>query len=316
MSAQAAHGESRPSSRDGFIVVAALWILLALATLATVAAAYVAQSAIALSVNDEAVQTEALVGASLELAAYRLSSVERRPTRGDFRFRMSHAEVTVEYISEAARIDLNAAPKELIAGLFAVLGAKPDAAAQYADRVVAWRTPPQPNAPDSEDALYRAAGLRYSPRRSPFSHVDELWLVLSLPPALVERALPFVTIYSGLREVNVLDAPAEVIAALPGISSGRLNAFLEQRESMPADPQFIAGALGENQAGATIKGSDAYRVRTRIAFDNGWRKTSEAVIMMQVGSSVEPYLVLSWQDDIDPAAGTRRAAGGRRAGGG
>jgi general secretion pathway protein K len=134
--------------------------------------------------------------------------------------------------------------------------------------------------------------------------------VLSLPPALVERALPFVTIYSGMREVNVLDAPAEVIAALPGMSSGRLNAFLEQRESLPADPQFIAGALGENQAGVTSKGSDAYRVRTRIAFDNGWRKTSEAVIMMQVGSSVEPYLVLSWQDDIDPAAGARRAGGG------
>jgi general secretion pathway protein K len=312
MSTQVGRKARADSSRDGFIIVAALWILLALATLASVAAAYVSQSAVALTVNDEAVQTEALVTASLELTAYRLSSaaVDARPTRGAFRFRLSRANVAVEYLSEAARIDLNSAPKALIAGLFAALGAQPEAAVAYADRVVAWRTPPPPNAPDSEDALYRAAGLRYSPRRAPFSHVDELWLVLHLPPALVERALPFVTIFSGLREVNVLDAAPEVIAALPGMSSGRLNAFLDQRASLPADPKFIAGALGDNQAGATIKGSNAYRVRTRIAFDNGWRKMSEAVIIMQAGNVAEPYQVLSWQDDIDPAGAAAQAGGG------
>jgi general secretion pathway protein K len=304
---------ARPrSASEGFIVVATLWILLALATMASVAAAYMAQSAIALTVNDEAVQTEALVEASLELTAYPLSATaaERRPLRGEFRFRLLHAQVTVEYLAEAARVDLNNAPPALIAGLFAALGAKPEAAAQYAERVVAWRTAPPPNAADSEDALYRAAGLSYSPRRAPFSHVDELWLVLNLPAALVERALPFVTVYSGMRDVNVLVAPAEVIAALPGMSAGRLNAFLDQRESLPADPQFIAGALGDNQVGATIKGSDAYRVRTHIAFDNGWRKTSEAVIMMVTGSATVPYVVLSWQDDIDQVVAARRTGGG------
>jgi general secretion pathway protein K len=312
MSMQVGRGARPELSCDGFILVAALWILLALATFASVAAAYVSQSAIALTVNDEAVQTEALVGASLELTAYRLSASagDRRPTRGTFHFRLSRAEVEVEFLSEAARIDLNNAPKALIAGLFAALGAKSDAAEQYAERVVAWRTAPPPNAPDSEDALYRAAGLRYSPRRSPFSHVDELWLVLNLPAALVERALPFVTIYSGMRDVNVLDAPAEVIAALPGMSSGRLNAFLDQRRSLPADPQFVAGALGDHQVGATIKGSDAYRVRTRIVFDNGWRKTSEAVIGIQFGNVVQVYQVLSWRDDIDDPAVAPRAGGG------
>src|SRR5262249_42542521 len=158
------------------------------------------------------------------------------------------------FLSEAARIDLNAAPKALIAGLFAVLGAQADAAEQYAERVVGWRSPPKVNVQDSEDALYRAAGLLYSPRRSAFNHVDELWLVLGLPPALVERALPFVTVYSGRQDVNVLDAPSEVIAALPGMSSARLDAFLDQRERLASDPQFAVGALGDRQAGAGTQG--------------------------------------------------------------
>jgi general secretion pathway protein K len=55
MSTQVGRGDGLESSGGGFIVVAALWILLALATLASVAAAYVSQSAIALTVNDEAV---------------------------------------------------------------------------------------------------------------------------------------------------------------------------------------------------------------------------------------------------------------------
>lgn len=295
------------ASRDGFILVAALWILLGLATLASVSAAYVSQSAIALTVNDEAVETEALAAAGVELTAYRLSgpATPRRATRGTFSFHLARADVAVEFLSEAARIDLNNASKDLIAGLFTVLGAGPDAASEYADRVVGWRSPPPANALDGEEALYRTAGLHYSPRRGPFNHVDELWLVLGLPAELVERALPFVTVYSGMSNVNVLDAPAEVIGALPGMTSGRLNAFLEQRENFPAnaDPQFVAGALGDKQAGATTKGSDAYRVRMRIAFDNGWRKTSEAVILVQTGSSAAPYSVLSWQDDIDPVNG-------------
>jgi general secretion pathway protein K len=312
------HQLRRSADDDGFIVVAALWILAALATLALVYSAYVAQSAIALRVNDDAVQTDSMIASSLELVAYQLSSpvAEQRPTHGAFRFRPGRADVAVEFMSEAARIDLNAAPKGLIAGLFAVLGAPPAAAEQYASRVVGWRTPPKPNAqgaqnpPDEdEDSIYRTAGLAYSPRRAPFNHVGELWLVQGLPPALVERALPFVTVYSGMAQINVLDAPAEVIAALPGMSPDRLTAFLGQRETLTADPQLIADTLGTDQKGITTKGSKAIRVRTHIALDDARHTTSDVVIL--TGSTDTPYRVLSWQSDIDVSSGTGLMAGGR-----
>jgi general secretion pathway protein K len=303
---------SPPCARDGFIVVAVLWIMAAFATLAVVYSTYVAQSAIALRVNDDAVQAEALIRSSLELVAYQLSSpaADRRPMRGSFRFRLGGADVMVEFLSEAARIDLNVAPKALIAGLFAVLGAQPEVAEQYADRVIGWRTRPKPNEQDdSEDSLYRAAGLGYLPRRSPFNHLGELWLIQGLPPALVERALPFVTVYSGMPAINVLYAPPAVIAALPGMSPARLNAFLGQRETLTADPQFVADALGKDQVGATTKGSDSVRVRTRIVFDEVRRTTSDIVITR--GSSAEdPYRVLSWQSDIDAATEAGMLAGG------
>jgi general secretion pathway protein K len=292
-------------SRNGFIMVAALWLLAALATLASVASVYMAQSARSLTEFDAALQSEMLTTAGIELAAYQLSApaTVRRPTQGGFRFKLANSEVTVKYLSEAARINLNMAPRAIIAGLFTTLGAEPEAADQFADRVVGWRSKPKPNAQDEEEALYRAAGLNYLPRRAPFNSADELWLVLGLPPELVEHALPFVTVYSGMGEINVLDAAPEVIAALPGMTPARLNEFLSQRESLPPDPEPVFSALGGKQPGVTVTGSEAYRVRMRITFPDGRQRTPEGVIMILGPGEKEAFRVLAWQDEVDPGTG-------------
>src|SRR3984893_9586129 len=145
------------SARDGFIIVAVLWVLIALATLASIYSIYINNSASAVSVLDDGLQAEALVSASLELTAYRLT-VEKdvsRPTRGQFGFRLGRANVVVNYFSETARIDLNAAPKILLTGFFVALGTSNDDADRYADRIIGWRKPPTPTDQDNEAALYR-----------------------------------------------------------------------------------------------------------------------------------------------------------------
>ena len=64
--------EDTACGRDGFIIVAVLWILIALATLASVFSIYLANSAVAIAVKDDAVQNELLVSSSLEFVAYQL----------------------------------------------------------------------------------------------------------------------------------------------------------------------------------------------------------------------------------------------------
>ena len=61
------------SACDGFIIVAVLWILVALATLASIYSIYINNSALAVSGMDDGLQAEALVSAGLELTAYRLT---------------------------------------------------------------------------------------------------------------------------------------------------------------------------------------------------------------------------------------------------
>jgi general secretion pathway protein K len=312
---------------EGFVLIAVLWIIAVLATLASIFAIYLANTAVSLSLFDGSIQSEALVSASLELTAYQLTvpksatspnplnpqnsqnpqnspNSQKPPTHGDFNFRLGRATVAVSFISEAARIDLNSASLQLLANFFAVLGAQPQAAEQYAERIKAWST--RPRAPsagavsqDAEDSLYRAAGRSYAPRRAPFAHVDELSLVLDVPPDLIERAKPYLTVYSGKPQVNVLDAAPEVLAAIPGMTPNLLNALTGARTAT-RDPEAIARMLGTLQEAATVEGSEAFRVQVRIRFDNGRTESSEVVIL--AGLTDKPYRVLSWRDGFDASS--------------
>jgi general secretion pathway protein K len=288
----------RAASRDGFIIVVVLWILAALATLATIIAVYVINAATGFTVHDERLQSETLMRAAIELSVYRATtSPQGAISRGSFAFRLGTANVATDFTAETARIDLNTAPKELLSGLFVGLGAPRNAADSYADQIIAWRAPPAQNAPDPA-SYYRAAGLLYSPRGAPFQHVAELGLVLGIPEAMVERATPFVTVYSGQPQVNILDAAPQVIAALPGMNPERLHAVLAQRQARQQNAAALLATLGPAQAFATTQGSKALRVNARIAFDSGQRMTTEAVIFV-LDNGADPYRVLTWRDDAD-----------------
>jgi general secretion pathway protein K len=289
------------SSEQGFVIVAVLWILMALSALAAIFAVYLSASAQALALNDAALQTEALVSASVELATYQLTLAgdKTRPLRGSFHFRLDDAEVLVTFTSEAARIDLNFAPKEVLADLFAGLGASRAAATQDADRIVGWRTRPVPRAANVEEALYATAGLNYGPRQSLFMHVNELALVVGLPPVLVERALPFVTVFNGSPDVDAAIAAPEVVAALPKKASDKPgDAF-----GAPNGPLATANTSTAPSDPTTVK-STCYRIEATIRFSTGRRAASEVVIAL--GDKVEPYRVLSWQDDLETRDGGAR----------
>jgi general secretion pathway protein K len=286
------------SGNRGFIIVAVLWILAALATLASIIAVYVINAATAFTVHDERLQAEAMARAAIELTMYQLSlDPQAPPSRGSFAFRIGNAGVAADFVAESARIDLNVAPKELLSGLFVGLGAPRAAADGYADRIIGWRTPPGSGQPD-ESSYYRTAGLIHSPRTAPFQHVSELALVLGIPELMVERATPFLTVYSGQAGVNPMDAAPQVLAALPGMDPARLNAVLTERAGGPRNLQRVIAMLGAAQTFAAAAGSKSVRVTARTTFDSGQRVTTEAVIFILDGGG-DAYRVLTWRHDID-----------------
>src|SRR5260370_13290349 len=149
-----------------------------------------------------------------------------RRTSGTFNARVGEGGVFVTFRCEGARVDLNAGPKGLLSGLMIGLGASPSDAPGYADRILAWRAPTELGDDGPENSFYRTSGAPYIPRHAPFPSSEELWLVRRIPPAIIERMLPFVTVFSNLPSINVLDAAPQVLAPLPTLAPGNLHSFL------------------------------------------------------------------------------------------
>ena len=284
----------------GFVLIAVLWILAALAALASTYSAYTMQTDRAVHLLEDNLQVDASIRAGIEMLAFAQLSVPEaaRASQGEFALRIGRINVAVRFRSEAARIDLNAAPPDLLAGLFMAIGVDSDNAQTYADRVVGWRTKSSSSTGDSEARLYIKSGLPYPPRQAPFDNALELGLLLGLPMPVVERALPFLTVFSGRPEIDAASADPVVLAALPGMTPEIENAILTARAQSPNDRKTLLSLLGPARRRATANSSKAVRSSIEVKFGDGRHVHAEVVIRLRDGGE-EPYDVLSWRDDLD-----------------
>jgi general secretion pathway protein K len=294
--------QKRLASRSdgGFILVVVLWILAALAALASSYSIYLGNAAFATQINDDQLRIRNAITTGIELSAYQLLAVPEkdRPAQGAFTVRLARATIDASFVSESARVDLNAAPENLLEGLFAAVGVDPSQAAAFADHVIGWRKKADPTGQNEEVEAYKEAGLDYAPRQAPFQNVLELPLVLGLPPYIVERVLPLVTVYSGHPEIDIRVAPPEVLAALPNVTTDQLQKILGARIQSPEDGEALLKLLGSAHALATDKPNPVARVRMQIRLDNGRTARAEVVILVMQNED-EPFRVLSWHDDSE-----------------
>lgn len=297
---------AKPSAvRDesGFIIVAVLWIIAALATLASIYSLYASNTLAGAHISDDRLQAEASIRAGVELAADQILSAAEpnRSSRGQFAAQVGKVRIAVEYRSEGARIDLNAAPKELLTGLFEAVGVEQAAASSYAERIVKWRQPQDPDQPNSEADAYKAAGLAYPPRQAPFTDVLELPLVLGVPRFTVERILPFVTVYNGRGDIDPTSAEPQALAALPGMTPAILHDVLAARTHDPDNGPAILAALGPAQGSASLERRKTFRAEIVASLGLGRRIKAEIVFLL-LDDDDDPYRILYWRDDFDAPA--------------
>ena len=287
-------------AESGFVLVAVLWILAALATLASIYSEYTVNTVTASRVADDRVQAEASIRAGVEMAVFQQLAVPQpvRPSHGAFNLRVGRTSVAVRFRSEAARIDLNAAPADLLTGLFAAVGVDVTHAGPFADRVIGWRTRADVDAVSREAKLYAEKGIRYPPRQAPFDDALELSLLPGLPERLVERVLPFVTVFSGRPgdrcRKRGSDGPLRA-AGHDASDPGRRSEGAGERSERRADG---SGASRSGEDSAAADRSKAVRAAVAVEFDNGRRVHAEVVFRLKDRGD-EPYDLLYWRDDFD-----------------
>ena len=291
-------------SRDGFVLIAVLWILAALAGLIGAYVAYALTMAQSADFYLRRVETDAALSGALELAVYDLTRMDptRRPPEGVLDYRFGDARAQVRYASETLRLDLNKASLESLTSFLAEKGGGRAFAERYAQRIIAWREKPGGQTAAMEDLSYRAAGATYMPRHGAFQSVEELWDVLQMPADVVKSIMPYVTVYGG-REKWREEGSDRAGSALPDpTASARtpLGAPPTQAASAPGSVETAGGPLAPGGAQGQEQILKPTRMEIRVIDVRGRASTVE-VVAIGTRDGDAPYNVLLWRGGDDSA---------------
>jgi general secretion pathway protein K len=292
-------GEVSGARERGIALIAVLW---GVALLAMLARSF-AQTARTETLIARNLAEGAKAAAAAEAAVYRaimalLDPVPGRRWRDDghvYAFAFGGSEVRVSIQDEGGRIDLNAAPDELLRGLFRSVGLDDAQSAALAAAVADWRDEDDlPRTAGAEASDYRAAGLGHGPRNRPFQAIEELRQVLGVSRPLYERLEPAITVHSQRASVNMATAPPQVLHSLPDMDDDKVRALLQEREraiAAAAAARPGGGEAGRSPARSRI-GVHAIHAESRTA---GGAAFSREVVVRMTGEPDEPYALLVWK---------------------
>ncbi len=309
---------SNPAKPRGIALVIVLW---GLVLLAVIAAAFTTETRTEVTLARNLVENakaKALAAAGVHAAMLGLHrrEVEKR-WRADgtvYSMASGEGEVSIVIDDEAGKIDLNAAPDELIQGLLVAVGLADGEAQALTAAIADFRdADDETHLGGAEDAEYRAAGLAWGPKNKPFEAVEELHQVLGMTRQVYALAAPGLTVHSRSKGVDVTVAPAIVLLALPGVDAEAVEAFTEQRQARTG-----AGEPGAGQrAGAELGGARITTLpglgRQYASRSRGRVFTVRAEARVRSGAVFVREAVISMTRNIEKPFNTHAWRRGRRA---
>jgi general secretion pathway protein K len=278
--------------RRGAILVTVLWSIALLSALAMAASVTFRSFAAVMAVERDRVQADALLSAGLETAAGIVdASGDAALIEIETRVNLATGSVRLRLNDEGGRIDIGRAPAVVLAALLRSVGAPEAAANDVAQRIVerrylrsAGRSDP---APRSTNGRNRTPGTV-----QPFSEVRQLQLVPGMAPEWLAAIEPLTTVF-GSETVNPLTAPRGVVAALPGIEKGQVDAFLRERRILPVNADRLVRTAGAAQQYLAVKSQRVASVELVAELANGSAAAARSVIVILPQDS-QPYRVLVW----------------------
>lgn len=249
--------------RQGFVLLAALWLLVAIGAV-MLAASLESRSRRNVVANAlDRTRARAAAAAGIEYARSRLAAAlvgradEYRAAsglRGADQLRgmttmtapwwtpqalveplrdFGDLEFDIQMWDTGALLNINGIEPDDIRRFFANgLGVDYALADRLAQTIADWRDPDDiPRVGGAERDDYIRAGAMRLPTNRLFANVDELRYVLGMTPELFEAARPYLSVFGGFSPINVNAAPEPVLLSLPGFTPAAVDALIRGRQS-------------------------------------------------------------------------------------
>ncbi|MFM1891741.1 MAG: hypothetical protein RLZ44_818 [Pseudomonadota bacterium] len=289
----------------GFALVLVLWAMILLTVIGISFGFAVRVETGAGTLLADQVRAEAAATAGIRRAVLALLASERdqrwHSDGREYEIPWPNANLRVTMRAENGKIDLNYAPRQLLAGLFENLLPDADADA-LADAVIDWRDRDDRRSAQGAEAFeYRAAG-RWGPANARFTSVAELSQVLGFDAVAVSTVTPYLTVFARRPRIDPVAAEATVLAAIPGISATLAEQFVAERAAAlaaDAEPDLRLLTPGSRYLDRRSAGNVA-SIRAEARLEGGASAVIEAVINLR--SRGQAYEVLDWRQPLPDAA--------------
>lgn len=240
-------------SCGGMALIAVLWIVAALAVMISGVQTTVRSEIRIVGVGRQSLEAVALGDAAMYMALQDLTaSKDRSPRRMIRDYTFSGRSMLVELWPLNGMIDLNKAPVDMLAALYASSGAlSSQQASALAESTVQYRV--------QRDSMGREIG---------FESVQDLLSVPGVDYDLYARLSPLVTAdLVGSGRVNPLAAPKEVLTVLAGGDSSRASVIFDKQVAAVGVGDVDTTAL--NSQWVAISATTRYRVQIRVPIPDG-----------------------------------------------
>lgn len=179
---------------------------------------------------------------------------------------LSHgtARLTVAISDEAGRIDLNAAPPVLLAGVFTAAGA------------------------DAGLAQSMAAAIETRRKTARYVHVAELRTLPGVTPDLFGASAPALTVYGGTAGIDPRVAMEPALRAIPGLDRREVESYVATRARVGAAAPVSGGGYFVDSP------ASAYRIAVLAELPGGARHRLVAIVRL-TQEPRRPYVVVAWE---------------------
>jgi general secretion pathway protein K len=274
-------------SEQGGVLVATLLIILMLIVLVNSMSAFVVNKYTVLAIDDDAVELEALTLSGLESGVFKvLTTPPELAVTGSQIIHLAAGEISLTWIGETARINLNLATRDWIADVIKSVASPSDNPDAIADELEQRRI---------ATGMSEANAPSLSGRSGPLAHPSELLSLPGMTDRLFARLEPLVTLYTASATIDPRLASEALLATLPGMTEPRLRELLDLRLRDDADMTRILEESGEARQFLDFAKGVTFRFRVEASLKNGTQLKTEIVAALYPDDT-EPYRVLYWSD--------------------
>ncbi|GGC02073.1 hypothetical protein GCM10011352_30340 [Marinobacterium zhoushanense] len=223
------------SSQRGVVLITVLWVLILLSLIAgnlsLAGRGFARQTQ---NIEQSTIATQAANG-GLVWALWSLQQDEQNSWLADgsaHRMKLGEVWVNVELYDESGKLDLNAAPTELLDALLKPVVEEDGRRAALVAAIEDWRDEDDLiRLNGAEEEEYLAAGRKQGPANRSFESVRELLSVLGMDLEIYRQVSSNLTVRSGVRSINPVVASFEVLMTLPNASEGVVQGYIDDRRS-------------------------------------------------------------------------------------